>query len=53
MLAMRLYLRLRARFASGVGQFRNTILPRHAGHAGSRRPGGALKRKHGSISPPH
>jgi len=53
MLAMRLYLRLRARFAAGVGQFRDTILPRHTVHGASRRAGSALKRRHGSISLPH
>jgi hypothetical protein len=53
MLAMRLYLRLRARFAAGVGQFRNTILPRHAVHGASRRASSALKRRHGSITSSH
>jgi hypothetical protein len=53
MLAMRLYLRLRARFAAGMGQFRNTILPRHAGQGASRRAISALKRRHTGISTPH
>jgi hypothetical protein len=46
-----LYARLRARLAAGVGQLRDTILPRHATAAGStRRMSSPRKRKHAAQS---
>lgn len=49
-----LYARLRARFAAGVGHFRDTILPRYAAPAGAaRRKKSSRKRKRGGVAAPH
>jgi hypothetical protein len=46
----RFYARLRARFAAGVGQFRDTILPRYTVPS-TRKPGSSRKRKRRAAAP--
>jgi hypothetical protein len=47
-----LYARLRARFAAGVGQFRDTILPRHATPAGTTRRMSSPRKHQGDAQQP-
>jgi hypothetical protein len=47
----RLVARLRARLAAGVGQFRDTVLPRHASPVSARKAGSSRKRKRGGATP--